>query len=166
MRDPVQEQDISVQSWGDTIHWVTSPPMVFPLLQGDHVKKHIFIRVPPPTTVNTPLCQVKAIPGKPECIELFTMVNTLMCQVRAIPHKPEGIEPFTMVNTLLCYPSLTNKKVWSPSPQSTLHCVKLRPCPHTQSTLSDSLKVMSSVSAQVPNPILTCVTLLRCCSVH
>src|SRR5882672_3961908 len=61
---------------------VISPATVLPLLGEDHVNNHLFIGDQPPTTVNTPLCQVKAIPCKPEGIKPFTMVNTLPCQVR------------------------------------------------------------------------------------
>src|SRR5467141_2512482 len=38
--------------------------------------------------VNTPLCQVEAIPCKSEGIEPFNMVNTLPCQVEALPSHP------------------------------------------------------------------------------
>src|SRR5467141_1084275 len=81
---------------------VISPAMVLPLSWDDHVNNHLFIGDHPPTTVNTPLCQVEAIPRKSEGIEPFTMVNTPPCPVEAIPHKSKGIEPFTTVNTPLC----------------------------------------------------------------
>src|SRR5882672_573995 len=86
---------------------VISPATVFPLSQDDHVNNHLFIGDQPPTTVNTPLCQVEAIPRKSEGIEPFTTVNTPLCQVEAIPRKSEGIEPFTMVNTLPCQVGVT-----------------------------------------------------------
>src|SRR5882672_10829368 len=76
--------------------------MVPPSLKEDHVNNHLFIGDQPPTTVNSLLCQVKAIPHKSEGIKPFTMVNTPPCLVRAIPCKSEGIEPFSKVNTLLC----------------------------------------------------------------
>src|SRR5467141_3889125 len=78
---------------------VVSPATILPLSQDDHVNNHLFIGDHPPTTVNTPLCQVKAIPHKSEGIEPFSMVNTLLCQVGVTPCKSEGIEPFTTVNT-------------------------------------------------------------------
>src|SRR5467141_3482936 len=89
---------------------VISPAMVFPLSWDDHVNNHLFIGDQPPTTVNTLLCQVEAIPRKSEGIEPFSTVNTLPCQVRVTPHKSEGIEPFTMVNTLLCQVEVTPRK--------------------------------------------------------
>src|SRR5467141_1591051 len=81
---------------------VISPAMVLPLSQDDHFNNHLFIGDHPPTTVNTPLCQVEAIPCKSEGIEPFNMVNTPLCQVGVTPRKSEGIEPFNMVNTLPC----------------------------------------------------------------
>src|SRR5467141_2255464 len=81
---------------------VISPAMVLPLSQDDHVDNHLSIGDHPPTTVNTPLCQVEAIPRKSEGIEPFTTVNTLLCQIGVTPHKSEGIEPFTTVNSPLC----------------------------------------------------------------
>src|SRR5882724_10672317 len=108
----------------------TSPAMVFLLLQGDHVNNHLLIRVPSLTMDTQTPCQVKAIPCKSEGIEPFTTVNTLLCQIRAIPHKPEGIEPFTMVNTMPCqFRAIPHKPEgsMSPSPQSTLCCVKSGP---------------------------------------
>src|SRR5467141_4400692 len=81
---------------------VISPAMVLPLSRDDHVNNHLFIGDQPPTTVNTPLCQVEAIPRKSEGIEPFTMVNTPPCQVGGTPCKSEGIEPFSTVNTPLC----------------------------------------------------------------
>src|SRR5882672_3874623 len=78
---------------------VISPATVLPFLREDHVNNHLFIGDQPPTTVNTPLCQVKAIPRKSEGIEPFSMVNTPPCQVGVTPRKSEGIEPFTTVNT-------------------------------------------------------------------
>src|SRR5467141_880952 len=81
---------------------VISPAMVLPLSWDDHVNNHLFVGDHPPTTVNTPLCQVEAIPHKSEGIEPFTMVNTPPCQVGVIPRKSEVIEPFSTVNTLPC----------------------------------------------------------------
>src|SRR5467141_2096824 len=81
---------------------VISPATVLPLSWDDHVNNHLFIGDHPPTTVNTPLCEVEAIPRKPEGIEPFTMVNTPLCQVGVTPRKSEGIEPFTTVNTPPC----------------------------------------------------------------
>src|SRR5467141_1601640 len=81
---------------------VIPPATVLPLSRDDHVNNHLFIGDQPPTTVNTLLCQVEAIPCKPEGIEPFSMVNTLPCQVGVTPHKSEGIEPFNMVNTPPC----------------------------------------------------------------
>src|SRR5467141_4828116 len=81
---------------------VISPATVFPLSRDDHVNNHLFIGDHPPTTVNTPLCQVEAIPRKPEGIKPFTTVNTPPCQVGVTPRKSEGIEPFNMVNTPPC----------------------------------------------------------------
>src|SRR5467141_2269340 len=78
---------------------VISPATVLPLLREDHVNNHLFVGDQPLTTVNTPLCQVEAIPRKPEGIEPFTMVNTPPCQVGVTPRKSEGIEPFSTVNT-------------------------------------------------------------------
>src|SRR5467141_1495101 len=89
---------------------VISPATVLPLLQEDHVNNHLFIGDQLPTTVNTPLCQVEAIPHKPEGIEPFTMVNTPLCQVWVTPCESEGIEPFTMVNTLPCLVGVTPRK--------------------------------------------------------
>src|SRR5882672_3640070 len=43
---------------------VISPATVLPLLWKAHVNNHLFIGDQPPTTVNTPLCQVEAIPRK------------------------------------------------------------------------------------------------------
>src|SRR5882672_1295969 len=45
---------------------VISPATVLPLSRDDHVNNHIFIGDQPLTTVNTPLCQVGAIPCKSE----------------------------------------------------------------------------------------------------
>src|SRR5467141_1407146 len=81
---------------------VVSPATVLPLSWDDHVNNHLFIGDHPPTTVNTLLCQVEAIPRKSEGIEPFTMVNTPLCQVGVTPRKSEGIEPFTTVNTPPC----------------------------------------------------------------
>src|SRR5467141_1101398 len=81
---------------------VISPATVLPLSRDDHVNNHLFIGDHPPTTVNTPLCQVEAIPCKSEGIEPFNMVNTPLCQVGVTPRKSEGIEPFNMVNTPPC----------------------------------------------------------------
>src|SRR5467141_3735391 len=81
---------------------VISPATVLPLSRDDHVNNHLFIGDHPPTTVNTPLCQVEAIPRKSEGIEPFTTVNTPLCQVEVTPRKSEGIEPFNMVNTPPC----------------------------------------------------------------
>src|SRR5712664_1273202 len=67
---------------------VISPATVFPLSWDDHVNNHVFIGDHPPTTVNTPLCQVEVTPPKSEGIEPFTMVNTLPCQVEALPSHP------------------------------------------------------------------------------
>src|SRR5467141_1575503 len=89
---------------------VISPATVLPLSRDDHVNNHLFIGDHPPTTVNTPLCQVEAIPHKPEGIEPFTMVNTLPCSVGVTPCKSEGIEPFSTVNTLLCQVGVTPRK--------------------------------------------------------
>src|SRR5882672_10637918 len=58
--------------------------------------------IEPFTTVNTPLCQVGVNPRKSEGIEPFTTVNTPPCQVGVTPRKSEGIEPFNMVNTPPC----------------------------------------------------------------
>src|SRR5882672_4267426 len=81
---------------------VISPATVLPLSRDDHVNNHLSIGDYPPTTVNTPLCQVEAIPRKSEGIEPFTTVNTPPCQVGVTPRKSEGIEPFNMVNTPPC----------------------------------------------------------------
>jgi len=89
-------------------------------------------------------CQVEVAPFNPEGIEPFIMVNSPPCQVEAMSlhlintpsgqvgvtlHHPEGIKPF-MVNSPLCQVrvTLTNKKVLSPSPWSTLCQVKLGLC--------------------------------------
>src|SRR5882672_7295502 len=116
---------------------VISPATVFPLSRGDHVNNHLFIGDHPPTTVNTPLCQVEAIPRKSEGIEPFSTVNTPLCQVGVTPHKSEGIEPFSTVNTPPCQVEVTlaNQKVSSPSTWSTLCHAKSRPGPRTRSTL-------------------------------
>src|SRR5882672_10800796 len=89
---------------------VISPAMVLPLSQDDHVNNHLCIGDHPPTTVNTLLCQVEAIPCKSEGIEPFIMVNTPPCQVGVTPRKSEGIEPFTMVNTPPCQVGVTPRK--------------------------------------------------------
>src|SRR6266850_3776647 len=67
---------------------VISPATVLPLSRDDHVNNHLFIGDYPPTTVNTLLCQVEAIPRKSEGIEPFTTVNTPLCQVEALPSHP------------------------------------------------------------------------------
>src|SRR5882672_9508296 len=89
---------------------VISPATVLPLSGDDHVNNHLSIGDYPPTTVNTPLCQVEAIPCKSEGIEPFTTVNTPLCQVGVTPRKSEGIEPFNMVNTLPCQFEVTPRK--------------------------------------------------------
>src|SRR5467141_1525462 len=89
---------------------VISPAMVLPLSRDDHVNNHLSIGDYPPTTVNTPLCQVEAIPRKSEGIEPFTTVNTPPCQVGVTPRKSEGIEPFTTVNTPPCQVGVTPRK--------------------------------------------------------
>src|SRR5882672_6900074 len=81
---------------------VISPATVLPLSWDDHVNNHLFVGDHPPTTVNTPLCQVEAIPHKSEGIEPLTTVNSPPCQVGVTPRKSEGIEPFNMVNTPPC----------------------------------------------------------------
>src|SRR5467141_1344766 len=60
---------------------VISPSTVLPWSRDDNVNNHLFIGDQPPTTVNTPPCQVEAIPCKSEGIEPFTTVNTPLCQV-------------------------------------------------------------------------------------
>src|SRR5882672_11289314 len=67
---------------------VISPATVLPLSRDDHVNNCLFIGDQPPTTVNTLLCQVEAIPRKSEGIEPFTTVNSLPCQVEALPSHP------------------------------------------------------------------------------
>src|SRR5467141_1534596 len=89
---------------------VISPATVLPLSWDDHVNNHLFIGDQLPTTVNTLLCQVEAIPRKSEGIEPFTTVNTPLCQVGVTPRKSEGIEPFTTVNTLPCQVEVTPRK--------------------------------------------------------
>src|SRR5467141_3260023 len=86
---------------------VISPATVLPLSWDDHVNNHVCIGDHPPTTVNTPLCQVEAIPRKSEGIEPFSTVNTPLCQVGVAPRKSEGIEPFTTVNTPPCQVGVT-----------------------------------------------------------
>src|SRR5467141_2457490 len=103
------------------VGWVISPATVLPLLREDHINNHLFIGDQPPTTVNTLLCQVKAIPRKSEGIEPFTMVNTPLCQVEAIPRKSEGIEPFTTVNTPPCQVGVTPRKSEGIEPFTTVN---------------------------------------------
>jgi len=106
--------------------------------------------------INTPSGQVGVNPCKSEGIKLFTLVNSLPGQVEAMsshpinttlgqvgvtPCNPEGIEPLT-TSTLHHFKSgspLTIQKASSTSTWSTLCHVKLRQCPHTQSTLHQVL---------------------------
>src|SRR5882672_5983092 len=126
---------------------VISPATVLPLSRDDHVNNHLFIGDPPPTTVNTPLCQVEAIPRKPEGIKPFTMVNTPPCQVGVTPRKSEGIEPFSTVNTLLCQVEVTPRKSEGIEP---FNMVNTPPCQvevlpsHQINSPSGHLKDMSS----------------------
>src|SRR5467141_1353041 len=100
---------------------VISPATVLPLSRDDHVNNHLFIGDHPLTTVNTPLCQVEAIPCKSEGIEPFTMVNTPLCQVGVTPRKSEGIEPFTTVNTPPCQVGVTPRKSEGIEPFTTVN---------------------------------------------
>src|SRR5467141_855003 len=120
---------------------VISPAMVFPLSWDDHVNNHLFIGDQPPTTVNTLLCQVKAIPCKSEGIEPFSTVNTPLCQVGAIPCKSESIEPFNMVNTPPCQ-------------------VEVLPS-HPINTPSGHLEAASSPLVPACIPIVSCVPCVK-----
>src|SRR5882672_6874947 len=100
---------------------VISPATVLPLSRDDHVNNHLSIGDYPPTTVNTPLCQVEAIPRKSEGIEPFTTVNTPPCQVGVTPRKSKGIEPFTTVNTPPCLVGVTPRKSEGIEPFSTVN---------------------------------------------
>src|SRR5467141_361228 len=128
---------------------VISPAMVLPLLGEDHVNNHLFIGDQPPTTVNIPLCQVEAIPRKPEGIEPVTMVNTPPCIVGVTPRKSEGIEPFSTVNTPLCQVGVTPHKSEGIEPFNTVN------------TLSGHLEDTSSHLILIPGPMVPHVPLVK-----
>src|SRR5467141_1439786 len=140
---------------------VISPATVLPLSRDDHVNNHLFIGDHPPTTVNTPLCQVEAIPRKSEGIEPFTMVNTPPCQVGVTPCKSEGIEPFSTVNTPLCKVEAIPRKSEGIEPfnmVNTLPCqVEALPS-HPINTLSGHLEDASSPLVHTSFPIASCVS--------
>src|SRR5467141_1401201 len=143
---------------------VISPAMVLPLSRDDHVNKHLFIGDHPPTTVNTPLCQVEAIPHKSEGIKPFTMVNPPPCQVGVTPRKSEGIEPFSTVNTPLCQVGVTPRKSEGIEP---FNMVNTPPCQvevlpsHPINTPSGHLEDTSSPLVSTSVPIASHVPLVK-----
>src|SRR5882672_5780743 len=143
---------------------VISPATVLPLSQDDHVNNHLFIGDHPPTTVNTLLCQVEAIPCKPEGIEPFTTVNTLPCLVGVTPRKSEGIKPFSTVNTPLCQVGVTPRKSEGIEPFT---MVNTPPCQveaspsHPINTPSGHPEDASSPLVLASVPIASCVPLVK-----
>src|SRR5882672_2615477 len=114
--------------------------------------------------VNTPPCQVGAIPCKSEGIEPFTTVNTPLCQVGVNPRKSEGIEPFTTVNTPPCQVGVTPRKSEGIEP---FNMVNTPPCrvevlpSHPINTPSSHLEDASSPLVPVSGPIASRVPLVN-----
>src|SRR5882672_3052341 len=108
--------------------------------------------------VNTPPCQVGAIPCKSEGIKPFSTVNTPLCQIGVTPHKSEGIEPFNMVNTPPCQVRVTPRKSEGIKPfnmVNTLPClVEVSPL-HPINTPSDHLEDASSSLVLTPGSMLS-----------
>jgi len=112
-----------------------------------------------PATVNTPLCQVEAIPRKSEGIEPSPWSTLRHVKLGPFPEN-QKYRALHHSNTPPCIVRvhLANQKVSSPSAQSTLCCVKSRPCPRThQHSIMSPRDVSSSLFYPWPHGV-SCTT--------